>query len=188
MTSESRPIWPQRISYHAVRGPRSLERIQTKNKIFLGDPALLLPQIWPGATVLTKKILLVPHFVTFQYFNDKYLSILPKDWGILNLLSSPREICEKISGSEFIISNSLHGLIVADAYGVPSCRIHPYGPIKGDGFKFIDYEEQRGKLLNVPYYMEDILNGKINLKDEAFSPCRPSASTIEGLISSFPMK
>ena len=46
---------------------------------------------------------------------------------------------EAIASCEVVLSQSLHGLIVADALGVPNVWIAPTGDMVGGRFKFDDY-------------------------------------------------
>lgn len=49
------------------------------------------------------------------------------------------DVIDQICSCERILSSSLHGLIVSDAYQVPSCWIELSGNISGGYFKFFDY-------------------------------------------------
>lgn len=49
------------------------------------------------------------------------------------------DVIDQICSCERILSSSLHGLIVSDAYQVPSCWIELSGNISGGYFKFLDY-------------------------------------------------
>ena len=49
------------------------------------------------------------------------------------------EFIEEILDVEFILSSSLHGLIAADAWGIPNARVNIKGTLYGGHFKFIDY-------------------------------------------------
>jgi len=96
------------------------------------------------------------------------------------------EICELISACDVIVSSSLHGLIVADAYVVPSRWVAPENSIKGDGFKFRDYEAQRGVAFSPPVEFHEILSNGI--KGEDLTVSTPSNQLLDQLVSSFPFK
>ncbi|UHS61065.1 polysaccharide pyruvyl transferase family protein [Agrobacterium vaccinii] len=188
MSSHSIDLWPQKLRYHAVRGPLSAARVPDGDKIALGDPAILLPKIWVGPTVKEREVLVIPHFASYESFSSHYQNQLPKHWKIVDLRSDPKHVCEQIAASEFVITSSLHGLIVADAYGVPSCRVNPIKEIKGDGFKYRDYEQQRGQRLAGPFDFEQILRGPLDFSSDEFRPIVPSDEVVESLISAFPYR
>lgn len=185
MDENSAAVWPQRLKFHAVRGPLTAARISQPH-LPLGDPALLLPMLWPANGVKRFAVGIVPHFATLSLFRDRYESILPKNWHIIDLLQKPKEICALISACDVVISSSLHGLIVADAFGVPSRWMKPENAIKGDGFKFRDYEAQRGVAFSSPVEFREILNTGVKLDDLTVS--MPSSQSLNTLLSSFPFK
>jgi hypothetical protein len=184
MNENSAAVWPQRLKFHAVRGPLTAARV--KQRLPLGDPALLLPRLWPMRGIKQFAVGIIPHFATLPLFRDRYASSLPKGWQIIDLLQKPKEICELISACDVIVSSSLHGLIVADAYVVPSRWVAPENSIKGDGFKFRDYEAQRGVAFSPPVEFHEILSNGI--KGEDLTVSTPSNQLLDQLVSSFPFK
>lgn len=122
----------------AVRGPYTAQRLvdQGYNKCdVFGDPALLLP-LWIENNPLKKyNISIIPHWKETEKFMSKY----GDRYNIIDLRSKDVEsITKEIISSEYILSTSLHGLIVGHAYGIPSLWIKD-GYIESDGFKFYDY-------------------------------------------------
>lgn len=188
MDSTGEPLWPQSVNYHAVRGKLTRSRIGTED-IAIGDPGLLLPRIWPAKGPKKHAVAIIPHFATLRTFLDDYQAILPDHWKVINLLGEPEAISNEIASSEFVVSSSLHGLIVADAYGIPSSWMMPHGRIKGDGFKFDDYASQRGKPLASPVDFQDFLKSPLAyLQDSAYAPCVPDELVLNSLLKSFPFK
>ena len=60
------------------------------------------------------------------------------------------DVIDQICSCERILSSSLHGLIVSDAYQVPSCWIELSGIISGGYFKFFDYASSVERDINEP--------------------------------------
>jgi hypothetical protein len=182
MNSWGRPFWPQQLTVHAVRGPLSAAKLD-RSDLALGDPAILLPEIWPKQATATAAVSIVPHFVTY---GDVMRAPLPKHWRVINLLEDPRKVSLDMSSSDLVISSSLHGLIVADAYGIPSIWMKGDSRIRGDGFKFRDYEAFRGKPYKAPATLEDIVQGEL----ETFinTPQEPNDEIKKRLVSTFPFR
>lgn len=181
MNSKGMAYWPQRLTVHAVRGPLSLDKIGLLN-IPMGDPALLLPLIWPKPAKTTAPVSVIPHFITHADFVRSHSSSLPKNWRIIDLLGDPKTITEHIASSDVVVSSSLHGLIVADAYGVPSVWMEGDRRIKGDGFKFQDYIGFRGQPIAGPISYSDILHRF----PEPTAAVVPSSDTQDKLLQAMP--
>ena len=105
------------LDVRAVRGPRSREFLLKKNikcpKIY-GDPVLLLPRLFPELKRETPiyDYIIIPNIGEMESFASYKNVVLP---------TSPwEEIVQKILRSRLVISGSLHGLIVAEAFGVPA--------------------------------------------------------------------
>jgi pyruvyltransferase len=107
----------------------------------LGDPALLLPLIYKGNKEPVKKsgkIGVVPHFV------DKNNFLLSKitdreDVVIIDVESDVEDFVDSILSCDYILSSSLHGLIISDAYRIPNKWIVFSDLIIGGEYKFKDY-------------------------------------------------
>jgi hypothetical protein len=187
ISSTTKALWPQSLVFHAVRGELTKARVAPESFVALGDPALLLPLIWPKKVTPTAEVTIIPHFITYQNFVAQYGAGLPKHWRILNLLGDPKAITDGISSSDYIVSSSLHGLILADAYDIPSRWMEPHGELKGDGFKFIDYFSCRGAPIAGPIDFETFLSDfKNGVRDGAASV--PSPERISALLQSFPFR
>lgn len=132
-------VMPKKIL--AVRGPlteKVLNYAGYKCPAVYGDPALLFPIFFPQKMVKKKKLGIVLH-------NDDAKFKLPRwiydddEVDIIFLRGDEFTILEKITSCENIASSSLHGLIVADAYSIPSRRLILNGKLYGGNFKFDDY-------------------------------------------------
>lgn len=79
-------------------------------------------------------------------------------------------VIEQIASCDYIASSSLHGLIVAEAYGIPNLWLEISGKLLGGHFKFHDFFLSLGKdrkspfLLHSDMTVDDILNTKMIIK------------------------
>lgn len=125
----------------AVRGPLTRQQLLNQGieapEIY-GDPALLLPRFYDP--VISKQYIvgIVPHYVDKDH---PWLKTLAKDpkVKIIDVEGDIFEFIHAIKACELVISSSLHGLICADAYGIPSSWIELSDGLLGGGFKFQDY-------------------------------------------------
>lgn len=140
----------------AVRGYLTLDvlrknGIDTSN-IKVGDPALLLPKFYnPQNKRKLYKISIIPHYKDFDVF-----SYINKSYHIINVSTNDVEkFVDEICASEYILSSSLHGLILAHAYGIPALWIK-YNDVRSSEFKYLDYFSS----VKIPAYLgfEDIYN------------------------------
>ncbi|SOC44070.1 tetratricopeptide repeat protein [Rhizobium subbaraonis] len=129
--------------YLAVRGPLTRELVLKSGgecpEVF-GDPALLLPQLYTPRKVEKKYRLGVIQHVVHRgerNFGPGVKEISIVRCGYEEIEAFIDELCE----CEMILSTSLHGLIVAHAYGIPArwCTFSDGAAISGDGTKFLDY-------------------------------------------------
>jgi pyruvyltransferase len=132
---QDEPITPPRgVTFRAVRGPLTRELLRTDVPDVYGDPALLLPRFYSPRPTRRFDVGVIPHFTDREWVDigDACLSIIDvrADW---------RRVVTRICECDVILSSSLHGLIVAEAYGVPAVWISPKRALKGGRFKFHDY-------------------------------------------------
>lgn len=120
----------------AVRGKLSQRKLREQYNIAIGDPALLLPLVY---TPLNKSkgqgLKIVPHYADYAYIYEKYHS----RYDIIDVRTGDVEsFINQIVSSKYILSTSLHGLIISHAYGIPALWIK-HGYIYSSDFKFYDY-------------------------------------------------
>lgn len=129
----------------AVRGVLTRDRIGAPKDVVLGDPGLLVPFIFRRQVSHKYGLGLVPHYVDK---NDERIrnivSRYPNDVLFIDVQDKPKHVIRKIRQCEFILSSSLHGIVTADAFRIPSRWICLSGKVKGDGFKFKDYRSAFG--------------------------------------------
>ena len=133
----------------SVRGPKTRQRLLENNidcPQCYGDPALLLPYVYTPKKTGKKDIILIPNEGTP---NDIPLlnTMRENGFSILNMAKYDEwtDIIDSIAGSEFVVSESLHGLIVAEAYGVPSVWVEFIEHPSWWSFKYNDFYESVNK-------------------------------------------
>lgn len=109
------------LDVRAVRGPLTrqflMETFQIDCPEIYGDPALLIPYFFPEFERKNNpryEYIIIPHYSEKQFFPKELYPhvVYPTDpWD---------EVIEKITDSQFVISSSLHGIIVAEAFGIPA--------------------------------------------------------------------
>lgn len=148
----------------AVRGPISMERARARGATcpeVCGDPALLLPIYFTPKIKKTHKIGIIPHYVDQFVVNNSWLSN-NDDVKIINVFNDVESFVMDILSCEKILSSSLHGLIISDAYNVPSRWFQASNKIGGDDTKYYDYFLSVKYEIYKPMKFYDIINMKIN--------------------------
>ena len=124
------------LDVRAVRGPLTGDLLRSRGievPAIYGDPALLTRALLGErfkVTEIDPEPLLIPHFTDLSAFNEEGGNIVSpyEPWQV---------VIQRIVNSRLVISSSLHGLVVADAYSVPCIylRLSEHESF----FKFEDY-------------------------------------------------
>ncbi len=159
----------------AVRGPKTkvfCDRYGIQCPEVYGDPALLLPLVYQSRRGVQCSIVassvqevqktsyrlgIIPHVVDLHHLvieeiREKYADEIL----IIDLAHYKKwtDVIDQICSCERILSSSLHGLIVSDAYQVPSCWIELTGNISGGYFKYYDYAASVNRSFETPFRLE----------------------------------
>lgn len=142
---------PARV--HAVRGYRSMEKLHKLGiqcPDVVGDPALLLPRYYtPRPLAKRYSVGIIPHCYELDVSCVQPAS-LPDDCLLIDITGDVFDVVDQINACDEVISSSLHGLICAEAYGVPSRWIKLSDRPVGDGFKYHDFYSSIGKQADGP--------------------------------------
>lgn len=127
----------------AVRGPLTRDNFLKQNidcpEVYC-DPALLLPNIYMPTHIKKKyKVGIIPHYVDKQKYSEIEIIAYDLSYCFINIEDDWKKIIDDICSCEYILSSSLHGIIVAHAYKVPATRMILTDKIIGGDFKFNDY-------------------------------------------------
>ena len=127
------------VDVRAVRGPLTREYLIKYGKqcpAVYGDPAVLLPLIYmPQNGRKSYPVSVIWHFMQRRK--------VPEGVHLIDIQTDDYEmVIDEISASERIVSSSLHGIILAEAYGVPAVYFQENGTVP---FKFRDYYYSTGR-------------------------------------------
>jgi len=133
------------LDVRAVRGPLTRQFLLERNipcpEIY-GDPALLMPLLFPEfKPTFAVDYIVIPHIfdvkelINIPVFNSAKNIVLPtENW---------ETVVKKILESKFVIASSLHGIIVAEAFGIPARYLRATS--KEPLFKYVDYYTATGR-------------------------------------------
>lgn len=143
-----------------LRGPLSAKGI--RGDYFLGDPGILADEL-VGLQPKQWDLGILPHF------SDKLLA--PRFTALIKnatvkvidpTIADPLEVVRQIGACHRIVTSSLHGMIIADAFSIPR-RVEIAPTSDGGDFKFRDYSAsiqtpfEAGKMLEVSRFrVEDL--------------------------------
>ena len=187
---EARPPRRGRFHYHAVRGRLSAGIIQGPSIDAFGDPGLLVGVLWPELKKTPKRhrVGLVPHYE--DRIDPRVVALRNSLPGcvVVDVFGEVMEVLREIAACECIFSSSLHGLVVADAFGVPNAWVKFSEKVRGSGFKFHDYYSIYGPdLPAVPLSPEQLDAARIGAVHEQYA--RPGLDQIKNrLLTAFPFK
>ena len=142
-------LWPARLPkmlhVAAVRGPKTREVLLRQGidcPAVYGDPAWLMPQIYNPKIEKQHKIAVLPHH------SDKWLKRLGTENNVklLSACTSPFEVINGILAAERLVTSSLHGLIIAETYGISAVLLRDRNQRWENHFKFADYFQSTGRM------------------------------------------
>jgi pyruvyltransferase len=148
-----------------------------------GDPGLLAPEVYGVPEAHHDRIGLVVHHA---HGDDPELAALVAAEPALVRIDVRGEagaVCRQIAACRHVIASSLHGLIVADAYGVPSTWLAPRDQ---SALKYIDYGASVGRDMATPVALADIPALLKTLNDASLPHEQGIARAQEALKHSFP--
>lgn len=124
----------------AVRGPLSRARALAcgaECPTVVGDPALLLPRLHAAPEVPRRGVGFVAHFSDRPRLDEGWAA--KQGLRLIDIQQDIEAVIDQATGCEWLMSSSLHGLIVAHAYGIPAVWVRLRDLPSGDGTKFADH-------------------------------------------------
>lgn len=108
------------VTYECVRGPVSARLLGLADRIALTDGAILTPlaEGFPQRAAAGSTTLVIPHFQSLAHPGWAEAVHLA-GYELLDPRGAPKEVIRRIAGARLVLTESLHGAILADTYGVP---------------------------------------------------------------------
>ena len=178
---------------HMVRGPltkKFCDSIHLRCPAIYGDPGIFAPLAY--SIERSKNPLfeygIVPHITDYknklayittqlQQYRDNGIKII-----LINPTDSPEVVLSQIAKCKQIISSSLHGIICAEAFGIPTYWVEFSDAVEGNGFKFYDYFHGTRRLDVCRHDFRKMIDfSKLNCNDT------PTFNVVE-MLATFPLK
>lgn len=132
----------RKLDIRCVRGPYTADIMRKsgfKCPDAYGDPGCLLPLIYAPKVEKTLEYVVIPHIS----MEEEAKKIVPAENVISMATEDYKAVIDKICSAKKVISSSLHGIILAEAYGVPA--IFYQDRPSHYNFKYADWYESTGR-------------------------------------------
>jgi hypothetical protein len=180
------PFWRREfldnVQVALLRGPISAALMKIRQARF-GDPGLLAPDALGPMPARTDTVVVIPHH---SQADDPDIAAMVASDPALRLVDPRQEaapVCREIASAAHVISSSLHGLIVADAYGVPNTWMDP--GVQGL-LKYHDYAASIGRKMLAPLAISDAPAAARAASDAPLPYADGIAAARDALITHFP--
>ena len=122
-----------------MRGFESQKRLMQlglnlPHNLVIGDPAILTPKLYAPCVEKKHKLGIVMHSNDIDYCIQNF-----SQYHLISVVTSDIEgFISDLCSCQYVLTTSLHGLILAHTYGIPALWMRKNW-IGSDGFKFKDY-------------------------------------------------
>lgn len=108
------------VKYWCVRGPLSAQMLGLTDQDGIADGAILSPLVssFPSQRGVSNGVLVIPHWETLDFPGWDVVS-RQTGFELLDPRGRPADVIAKIANARLVLTESLHGAIMADVYGVP---------------------------------------------------------------------
>lgn len=145
-----------RVTVTALRGPVSASLLDQPPSLPMGDPGLFAADLLAEPVERTDEIALIPHWRLVETPDMQALAQDPRLTLIDTRTTDALSVVRQIARCRFVLSSSLHGLVVADSLGIPNHWLTPIGNHACPTLKFIDYASAIGRLMGAPLDPDEV--------------------------------
>ena len=158
------PDW----TIYCVRGPRTAARLNLPKTLAITDPAVLVRRFVDNSWNARGKTIFVPHFESLDLGDWNAVCKLA-DITLVDPCGPIEDVMSSIKHARLVITEAMHGAIVADALRVPWIPVRPL--VKKNQQKWLDWFESVGLSCDSeslpPSTAEEAMNAKYSLLKEA---------------------
>lgn len=136
----------RRAGIFAVRGARTRDELRrlgaVRTDVALGDPGLLVTEVWPLRPTGEIRRGFVLHAYSWEDGTAAAFAREHPEAFLIDPRRHPEQVLADVARCREIFSSSLHGLVMADALGLPNRWIGlelPWMTAERSAFKFRDY-------------------------------------------------
>ncbi|AGI69049.1 hypothetical protein OAN307_c35760 [Octadecabacter antarcticus 307] len=169
-----------------LRGPITAALLQRDDRVF-GDAGMLIADALGERPDREDVVGLVPHM---HFADDPRFIKIAADNPRIKLIDvrdpDAHKVVAQIAGCSHVISQSLHGLVTADAFGIPNTWLDPLGIHGSAMLKFHDYAAGIGRAMGNPIEPSDIAQVARTAATGALGYADGIAQAQEALYASFP--
>lgn len=136
------------MEFCAVRGEltrKNVERMTGKKMdIPMADAGILASELLDEIPKKRYEVGIIPHLCDLK--DPRINELIEKYPGskFIHVKDDPLQVVKEIAECRYILSSSLHGLIVADSFHIPNMYLVFGDRLLGDGYKFDDYYSAYG--------------------------------------------
>lgn len=144
----TKPLRVKPRKVHAVRGPLTRQALLKEGvdcpEVY-GDPAMLIARYYRPQVQKKYRYAFIPHVSNAEVGQGLCLGGRPiserADVLTIDLrhYDNWHDVIDRMLSCEVVLSSSLHGLIMAEAYGLPNVWLEFGRPLIGSHFKFHDF-------------------------------------------------
>lgn len=118
------PIIDESWRIYCVRGPKTASACRIPSDLVVGDAATLVARYKPTPRAEKIKIAFMPHVDSIERGNWRRVCKLA-GMHMIDPRAPVKQILEEIASTELLLSEAMHGVIVADSFRVPWIAIEP---------------------------------------------------------------